>query len=82
MQREPEIVFHNTHRDEAVEADILRRIERLERFFEVEKGQPIVWRCHDCHEGCVVPGEYVNSHGELVHLDPDSLPDGVRVLAF
>jgi cold shock CspA family protein/ribosome-associated translation inhibitor RaiA len=34
MQREPEIVFHNTDHNDTVAADILKRITRLERFFD------------------------------------------------
>ena len=55
---------------------------RLERFFEIDKGQPFVWECHDCHEGVVVPAKYRNSHGETVDLDPNNLPRDVVVLSF
>jgi hypothetical protein len=55
---------------------------RFERFFEIEKGQPFVWECHDCHEGVVVPGIYRNSHGEIIDFDPDNLPSNVIVLRF
>ena len=59
-----------------------RRVVRLERFFEIDKGQPFVWECHDCHEGVVVPAKYRNSHGETVDLDPNNLPRDVVVLSF
>ena len=32
-----------------------RRILRFEKFFDIKKGQPFVWECHDCHEGVVIP---------------------------
>jgi hypothetical protein len=40
------------------------RILRFERFLDVKKGYRFVWICHDCHEGVVVPGSYINIHGE------------------
>ena len=40
------------------------RILRFERFFEIKKGQPFFWECHDCHEGVVIPGTYKNIHAE------------------
>jgi hypothetical protein len=60
----------------------LRRILRLERFFEIEKGQSYVWECHDCRRGVVIPEEYVNSHGDIANLDPGSLPKDITVLRF
>jgi hypothetical protein len=59
-----------------------RRILRLERFFEIEKGQSYVWECHDCCRGVVIPEEYTNSHGENVNLVPTNLPEGLTVLRF
>jgi hypothetical protein len=36
------------------------RILRIEKFFDIKKGRPFVWQCHDCHEGVVIPGIYTN----------------------
>lgn len=58
------------------------RIRRLERSFDVPKGRRIVWECHDCHEGLVVPGKYRNSNSETVDLDPLNLPKDILVLRF
>jgi hypothetical protein len=55
---------------------------RLERFFEIPKGQLFVWECHDCHEGVVIPGRYRSSYGQIVELNPRNLPSEVRVLRF
>jgi hypothetical protein len=57
-----------------------RRILRLERLFEIKKGQSYVWECHDCHSGVVVPEQYLNSHGETVNLDAKDLPGDLTVL--
>lgn len=59
-----------------------RRIVRVEMFFDVKKGQPFVWECHDCHVGVVVPGRFPNSHGETITLDPHNLPSNTVVLRF
>lgn len=59
-----------------------RRILRLERFFEIEKGQSYVWECHDCRRGVVIPEAYTNVHGERVNLDPTNLPEDLTVLRF
>ena len=68
MQREPEIVFHNTHRDEVVEADILRRIERLERFFDRIVGCRVVVDVpHTRHE-----------RGNLFHVRVELAVPGAR----
>ena len=58
------------------------RILRLERFFGIEKGQPCVWECHDCHEGVVIPGTYKNIHGEIVKIDPKNLDTNTKVIRF
>jgi hypothetical protein len=57
-----------------------RRILRLERFFELKQGQLFVWTCLECLQGVVVPGKYVNSHGETVNLDPQNLPKDISVI--
>ena len=57
-----------------------RRILRIERFFHIKKGQPFVWTCLDCHQGIVVPGNYINSHDETVSLEPDNLPKDLIVI--
>lgn len=59
-----------------------RRILRFERFFDIKKGQPFVWECHDCHEGVVIPGPYTNIHGERVNIDPKNLDLDVEVMRF
>jgi len=60
----------------------LRRVHRLERLCGVEPGGPLVWECHDCHEGVVVPAAYTNIHGEKVVLDPTKLPRNTRIARF
>jgi hypothetical protein len=57
-----------------------RRILRLERFFEVRKGQRFVWTCLECNQGVVFPAEFTNSFGETVSLDPEHPPDDIIVL--
>lgn len=59
-----------------------RRILRFERFFEIKKGQPFVWECHDCHQGVVIPGIYKNIHGETVKIDPKILEPETEVIRF
>jgi hypothetical protein len=46
------------------------------------KGQPFVWECHDCHEGVVIPGIYINNHGETVKIDLKSLDPNTEVMCF
>jgi hypothetical protein len=46
---------------------------RFEKFFEIKKGHPFVRECHDCHEGVVIPGTYINIDGKKVKNDPNSL---------
>jgi hypothetical protein len=48
------------------------RILRFEKFFNIKKGQPFVWECHDCHEAVVIPGIYINIYGEIVKIDPNA----------
>jgi hypothetical protein len=55
---------------------------RFERFFSIKKGQPFIWECHDCHEGVVIPGAYVNIHGEMVKIDPKTLDPNTEVMRF
>jgi len=59
-----------------------RRILRLERSFDVKKGQPCIGECHDCHEGVVIPGLYKNIHGEIVKIDPKTLDPNTEVIRF
>lgn len=59
-----------------------RRIVRMERLMAVPPGKPFVWECHDCHEGVVVPGPYVNGHGETVRIDPKTLDSHTEVFRF
>jgi hypothetical protein len=72
-----------------------RRILRFERFFEIKKGQPFLWECHDCHacppslslrrggrEGVVIPGTYKNIHGQIVKIDPKTLDPNTEVMPF
>ena len=58
------------------------RILRFEKFFDIKKGQPFVWECHDCHEGVVIPGTYINNHGETVKIDPNNLDPNSEVMRF
>jgi len=44
----------------------------FERFFQIKKGQPFVWECHDCHEDVVIPGTFKNIHGEILGIDPNA----------
>jgi hypothetical protein len=53
---------------------------RFERFFEIKKGQPFVWECHDCHEGVVIPGTYKNIHAETLKIDPKTLDPDTEVM--
>ena len=41
-----------------------------------------IWECHDCHEGVVIPGIYINIHGETVKIDPKSLDPNTEVMRF
>ena len=59
-----------------------RRILRFERFFEIEKGQPFVWQCHDSQEGVVIPYSYKNIHGEIVKIYPENLDPNTKVMRF
>jgi hypothetical protein len=59
-----------------------QRILRFERFFDIKKGQPFVWECHDCHEGVVIPATYKNIHGETVEIDPKILNQNTKVIRF
>jgi hypothetical protein len=58
------------------------RILRFEKFFDIKKGQHFVWECHDCHEGVVIPGIYINIYGETVKIDPKSLDPNTEVMRF
>jgi hypothetical protein len=57
-----------------------RRILRLERFFDVQPGQLFVWTCLECLRGVVVPGMYINRHGQTVDLDSNNLPKDISVI--
>jgi hypothetical protein len=42
-----------------------------------------VWQdavCHDCHEGVVTPGIYINIYGETLKTDPKSLDPNTEVM--
>ena len=58
------------------------RILRFEKFFEINKGHPFVWECHDCHNGVVIPGTYKNIHGQIVAIDHKSLIPNTEVMRF
>jgi len=58
------------------------RILRFEKFFDIKKVQPFVWECHDCHQGAVIPGTYINIHGEIVKIDPKKLDPDTEVMRF
>ena len=55
---------------------------RIGKFFDIKKGQPFVWQCHDCHKGVVIPGIYINIHGETIKIDPKSLDPNTEVMRF
>jgi hypothetical protein len=55
---------------------------RFEKFFDIKKEQLFVWECHDCHEGVVNPGIYINIHGETVKIDLKSLDPNTEVMRF
>jgi hypothetical protein len=57
-------------------------ILRFEKFFDIKKGQLFVWECHDCHQGAVIPGTYINIHGEIVKIDPKNLDPDTEVMRF
>jgi hypothetical protein len=46
------------------------------------EGHPFVWQCHDCPEGRVMPGIYINIHGETLKIDPKSLDPNTEVMRF
>jgi len=54
----------------------------FEKFFNIEKGQPFVWQCHDCHERAVIPGTYINIRGETVKIDPQNLDPNTEGMRF
>jgi hypothetical protein len=54
----------------------------MERFLGVHKGQPFIWECHDCHEGVVIPGPYINTYGEHITIDPERLSPDTEVFRF
>ena len=54
----------------------------MERFLGVQKGQPFIRECHDCHEGVVIPGPYTNTYGELMTINPDKLSPDTEVFRF
>ncbi len=58
------------------------RILRFEEFFDIKKGQPFVWECHDCHEGVVIPGAYINIDGKKVKIDANNLDPNTEVMRF
>jgi hypothetical protein len=55
------------------------RILRFEKFFDIKKGQPFVW---ECHEGVVIPGTYINIHGKKLKIDPNNLDPNTEVMRF
>ena len=59
-----------------------QRILRFERSLNIKKGGRFVWNCHDCHEGVVVPGYYINIHGEEVKIDSKNLETDIKVICF
>ncbi len=54
----------------------------FEKFFDIKKGHPFVWECNDCHQGVVIPGIYINIHGETIKIDPKSLDPNTEVMRF
>jgi len=55
---------------------------RFEEFFDIKKGQPFVWQCHDCHKGVVIPGTYINIHCKKVKIDPNNLDPNTEDMRF
>jgi hypothetical protein len=37
---------------------------------------------HDCHEGVVIPGTYINFHGIKVKIDPNNFDPNTEVMRF
>jgi hypothetical protein len=60
----------------------VRRIRRLERIFEIPKGHPVVWLCQECWQGVVIPDSYVNTHRELIKIDPENPDPNTEMLWF
>jgi hypothetical protein len=59
-----------------------RRILRFEKIFDIKKGQPFVWECHDFHAGVVIPDSYKNTHGEIAKIDVKNLGPSTKVVRF
>ena len=59
-----------------------RRILRFEKFFDIQKGPPFVWECHDSHQGVVIPDTYRNIHGETAKINSKSLDTHTEVMRF
>ncbi len=61
-----------------------RRILRFEKVFGHQKGIRLrrIWECHDCHEGVVISGTYINIHGKKVKIDPNNLDPNTEVMRF
>ena len=39
-----------------------------------------IWERHDCHEGAVIPGTYINIHGEIVKIDSKNIDPDTEVM--
>ena len=60
----------------------VRRIRRLERILEIPQGHPVVWLCQECWQGVVIPDPYVNTHGELIKINPQNPDPNTEMLWF
>jgi hypothetical protein len=43
---------------------------------------PLVWECHDGHNGVVIAGTDKNIHGQIVTIDPKRLDPNTAVMRF
>jgi len=59
---------------ETVQTIPVRRIHMFERFYGLEKGQPVLIRCPRCRQGLQCPSPYCSHTGQLVICDPGDPP--------
>lgn len=57
----------------------LRRIQWMERFLDVKKGQPFVWGCEECFQGAVFPEKYRSIHGNVQTVTPQTAGKKLKV---
>ena len=52
------------------------------RLLGLAPGDVLLWECHDCHEGVVIPAPYVDHHGHRVQIDPERIDPETPVYRF